>query len=105
MGITQFESSTGHAPNGALDPAPAGIDDAQHEIEHLRRALETRTVIGQAMGILMERRKITGGEAFEQLKQASQRTNVRLAQLAEELAESGEWPPPLARQRNRTFDL
>lgn len=87
------ESLNGQSDSSAVGVASAGGDDAQHEIEHLRRALETRTVIGQALGILMERYKITADGAFDQLKQASQRTNVRLVHIAEGLAESGAWPP------------
>ena len=77
--------------NGAL----ITLEDARHEIEHLRRALVTRTVIGEAIGILMERRRITADEAFDELKSASQRTNVKLAQVAEDLAATGEWPRSL----------
>ena len=79
--------------NGMADEPFPDVEQARHEIEHLRRALETRTVIGQAMGILMERRKITADEAFDELRTASQHANVRLAELAQGLTQSGEWPP------------
>jgi GAF domain-containing protein len=57
---------------------------------NLRRALETRDVIGQAKGVLMERYKISQGEAFDLLVLASQRTHIKLHDLAEKLAETGE---------------
>jgi ANTAR domain-containing protein/GAF domain-containing protein len=53
---------------------------------HLRRALDTRDVIGQAKGILMQRRGISADEAFDLLRRASQDLNVKLAELAHTLA-------------------
>lgn len=52
----------------------------------LRRALETRDVIGQAKGILMQRRGIGADEAFDQLRRISQDLNIKLADLAGTLA-------------------
>jgi hypothetical protein len=49
---------------------------------NLREAVHTRTVIGQATGILMERRKLTADEAFEVLRRTSQNRNIKLARLA-----------------------
>ena len=67
------------------------IGDLQVEVEHLRRALISRDVIGQAKGILMERFKVTADEAFALLVRASQRDNVRVAELSARLADTGEW--------------
>ena len=86
--------SSRESPDGPVDGAFVSLDDACREIEHLRRALVTRTVIGEAIGILMERRRITAHEAFDELKTASQHGNVKLAQIAEDLTETGEWPAP-----------
>jgi len=58
----------------------------------LHRALSTRDIIGQAKGILMERRRLTAGEAFDLLRRASQRLNVKLADVAHKLAETGQVP-------------
>lgn len=52
----------------------------------LRRALDTRDVIGQAKGILMARRGITAEEAFDLLRHTSQDLNIKLADLAHTLA-------------------
>jgi hypothetical protein len=57
------------------------------EATNLHKALETRTVIGQATGILMARRGLTADEAFNVLSRASQHHNVKLVQLARLLAE------------------
>lgn len=62
------------------------------EAERLRDALESRDVIGQAKGILMERNKITDDEAFDMLRRSSQHLNVKLREVARRLVESGEDP-------------
>ena len=58
----------------------------------LHRALGTRDVIGQAKGILMERRRIGAGDAFDILRDTSQRLNVAVHDLARHLAETEELP-------------
>jgi ANTAR domain/GAF domain len=63
---------------------------AAQERSNLTLALTTRDFIGQAKGILMERFKITGDEAFTLLTLASQRTHRKLRDVAEELAATGE---------------
>lgn len=65
------------------------LADLGNQIEQLRAALETRDVIGQAKGILMERYKVTDDDAFAMLNRASQHCNVKLRDLARELTESG----------------
>ena len=61
---------------------------AAQKTESLLAALETRDVIGQAKGILMERQHITDEEAFRVLVRASQRLNIRLSVVARRLAET-----------------
>ena len=56
---------------------------------HLRRAMLTRNVIGQAQGILMQRHGLTADGAFEYLRQQSQQTNVKLVVLARRIADRG----------------
>jgi GAF domain-containing protein len=58
--------------------------------EHLREALESRDVIGQAKGILMVRRKSTAEAAFEMLRQASQHRNIKLRDIAEQVVYLGD---------------
>ncbi len=57
------------------------------ELAQMKQALSSRDVIGQAKGILMERRGISADEAFDTLRKASQALNVKLAQIAETLVE------------------
>lgn len=52
----------------------------------LRAALESRTTIGQAQGILMQTFEIDGETAFAFLKRISQHENTRLHDLAEAIA-------------------
>jgi hypothetical protein len=55
------------------------------EASHLRRAIDSRDVIGQAKGILMQRRDITPEEAFDLLRRTSQKLNVKLIEIAKTL--------------------
>ncbi len=66
----------------------------------LERGMETRDLIGQAKGILMERYRISGQRAFVLLSQASQQSQLKLRDVAEELSRTGQLPPgSRARQR------
>lgn len=53
----------------------------------LRGALDTRDVIGQAKGILMERHHLSADEAFGVLVTLSQQTNTKLRVVAENLVD------------------
>lgn len=59
------------------------------EREGLQAALESRDLIGQAKGILMQRHRLTAAEAFDALRRASQARNVKLRDLARQVVESG----------------
>lgn len=68
--------------------------------QELRAAVQTRDLIGQAKGVLIERHRLTGDQAFAVLVRASQRTHRKLADIAEELVTSGQLPvPPQQRER------
>ncbi|HEY8700016.1 MAG TPA: GAF and ANTAR domain-containing protein [Arthrobacter sp.] len=69
--------------------AAVAFSDAR-EISQLTQALDTRDVIGQAKGILMERFKITAQQAFVILTRASSETNSKLRDVADQLTSSGE---------------
>jgi GAF domain-containing protein len=64
------------------------------DLTHLRTAMKSRAVIEQAKGILMERHKIKEDEAFTILTHASQRTNMELRDVADELVRTGAVPSP-----------
>ena len=60
-------------------------------VSNLQDALASRDVIGQAKGIIMERQRCTGDAAFDILRVASQRRNVKLRELAQQVVETGSW--------------
>ena len=51
--------------------------------------MDSREIIGQAMGILMERHRITASQAFDLMVHVSQRSNVKLRAIADELVRTG----------------
>ncbi|MDO5499101.1 MAG: GAF and ANTAR domain-containing protein [Propionibacteriaceae bacterium] len=57
----------------------------------LRMALNTRDLIGQAKGILMERHRVDSTKAFDMLVRSSQRRNRKLRDLAAQVALTGEF--------------
>ncbi|MEU4431508.1 ANTAR domain-containing protein [Nocardia rhamnosiphila] len=62
------------------------------QVSQLRHAIDTRDLIGQAKGILMERYKLTAEQAFALLVRASQHSNTKLTEIASYLCRSGELP-------------
>jgi GAF domain-containing protein len=64
--------------------------EARDRADNLQTALESRAVIDQAKGILIERYKLTANEAFEILSRASMRANRKVRDIAEELVLTGE---------------
>jgi AmiR/NasT family two-component response regulator len=60
--------------------APAA---ASAHAAHLQGALASNRQIGMAMGILMERHKLTQEQAFDQVR--DQRSNVMLCDVAEQV--------------------
>jgi GAF domain-containing protein len=57
-------------------------------VEHLRVALESRAVIEQAKGVLMERHRCTADDAFQRLVAQSQHQGRKVRELAAELVRS-----------------
>lgn len=65
---------------------------ASREIDGLGAALASRTVIGQAEGIVMERLSVDADQALAYLKRVSSHTNTKLVQVAHELVRTRELP-------------
>jgi len=63
---------------------------AVERAEHLRAALDSRAVIDQAKGILMERYKLSADQAFTALAQVSMESNRKVRDVAERFVETGE---------------
>lgn len=70
------------------------LADAREYADDLRTAMESRAVIDQAIGVIMGRRGCRADEAFGLLRAASQRRNVKLRDLCEELLTSVGGGPP-----------
>ncbi len=66
--------------------------NAQDLADNLERAIESRAVIDQAKGILMERHKLTADRAFQLLARISMQSNIKLRAAAEELVTTGQLP-------------
>jgi GAF domain-containing protein len=64
----------------------------REDLTQLHTAMMSRACIEQAKGILMERHKIKDDEAFTMLTHASQRTNTKLRDVADELVRTGALP-------------
>ena len=63
------------------------LASAQERTRALQRALDSRAVIDQAIGIIRSRSGLSAAEAFERLIQMSQSENVKLYAVAERLVE------------------
>ena len=66
------------------------LQDARGLAENLRVAMESRSVIEQAKGVLIERHEVTADQAFRLLVAVSMRTNRKLRDLADQLVRTGE---------------
>jgi GAF domain-containing protein len=76
--------------------AAVALATARHE-ETIARAIDARKLVGQAMGILMERYQINGDQAFAILRRYSQDTNTKLRDIAQRLIDDRALPGDPAR--------
>jgi GAF domain-containing protein len=65
---------------------------AVERADHLAAALDSRAVIDQAKGILMERFRMTADQAFQALAQLSMQTNTKVRDVAEQFVTTGQLP-------------
>jgi GAF domain-containing protein len=65
---------------------------ARDMADNLQTALESRAVIDQAKGILIERHKLTADQAFQLLARVSMNSNRKVREVAEHLVLTGELP-------------
>lgn len=85
---------------GGVDADCGTCESLRSEVTNLEYALKTSRTIGMAMGILIERHKLSPELAFEMLRLASQHGNRKLRDLALDLVYTGElsaWPPAARR--------
>jgi AmiR/NasT family two-component response regulator len=67
-----------------------GYQAARDMADNLQLALESRAVIDQAKGVLVERYKLTPDQAFQLLAQASMAANRKVRDIADHLVHTGE---------------
>ncbi|MFB9838214.1 GAF and ANTAR domain-containing protein [Actinoallomurus acaciae] len=86
--LTEYSEQIGWllASHAAVAFASARADADLHV------AISSRQDIGMAVGILMERHKLSTDHAFAVLSRASQRRNVKLREIARRVVETGEAP-------------
>jgi AmiR/NasT family two-component response regulator len=58
----------------------------------MAQAVDARKLVGQAMGILMERFDMNGDQAFAVLRRYSQDTNTKLRDVAQTLIDTRSLP-------------
>jgi GAF domain-containing protein len=75
--------AVGHADSAAR---------TSEQLANLQIAMKSRAVIEQAKGILMERFKVTEDLAFTVLARASQTSNIKLRDIADDLVTTGSLP-------------
>ncbi|WP_112238441.1 GAF and ANTAR domain-containing protein [Kribbella monticola] len=71
--------------------ASVAVATARHEVS-MAQAVDARKLVGQAMGILMERFDVDGDRAFAILKRYSQDTNTKLRDVAQQLIDTRKLP-------------
>lgn len=98
LGMLHLSSSSGSFGEDARFVAELFITHAGIALGRIRKeaqlheALATRKVIGQALGITMERYNIDQEQAFQLLVRVSQQGNVKLRDIAGEIVERADDP-------------
>jgi GAF domain-containing protein len=95
----QFQLFAAQA-SGALRLATRQVRDAAL-LNQLEEALNSRSVIDQAIGILIGRHHVTAAEAFDLLRRQSQNSHRKLRDIATDLVTQASGQPPTP---GRTFD-
>ncbi len=86
-----FDDAASAAGSVFAAHAAIALSTALHD-EQMNQALESRDIIGQAKGILMAKEGVTADEAFDMLRRASQRLNLKLRKVAEDITRTGVTP-------------
>jgi GAF domain-containing protein len=109
IGVRLFDSPRSHGALNLYSPNVGAFDDIEslsalfahqagqavayaQEIGNLSEAVRTRTLIGQAVGIVMERYGLTDEHAFAFLQRLSSHGNVKLRLVAQQIVDADEAP-------------
>jgi two-component system, response regulator / RNA-binding antiterminator len=80
------------------------LEVLREEVEQLRQAIVSRPVIDQARGVLMATHSCTSAEAWNILREASQRSNTKLHTVAAAVTAGAETDgPPLPQELRRAL--
>lgn len=88
----------GHREEGSLFAAQAAVSIANAQaylakeilVDQLEEGLQTRTLIGQATGLVMADEGLTSDEAFQKLVKVSQHSNLKLRDVAQRYVDAWE---------------
>jgi AmiR/NasT family two-component response regulator len=75
-----------------MDVQRRRIADLERQVETLGEAVDHRTTIGMALGMIMERLNADHDQAFEYLRRCSQAQNQKVYDLALGVIETRELP-------------
>ena len=79
------------------------VHRAESRAENLQLALSTNRRIGVAIGVLMVAERLTHEQAFDRLREASQRSNRKLRDVAEDVILTGQLEDSESRARGKTL--
>jgi AmiR/NasT family two-component response regulator len=74
------------------------ITELEIEVEQLRTALQSRMIIEQAKGMLIERLDLPEDEIFELIRSAARRSQMKIHELSAEILRSRVTPEYIERQ-------
>ena len=97
FGEVQSRQAAGFAQNASVAVGIAARMAHQAVLtDQLRASLASRSVIDQALGVIMGEERCTAQEAFELLRAVSQNRNIKLRQVAENVVSrvTGQAPQP-----------
>jgi transcriptional regulator with GAF, ATPase, and Fis domain len=87
----QREEASLYAAQAAVTLANArALVEKTWETKQLEEGLKTRTIIGQATGLLMAQEGLTSDEAFQKLTKISQTSNMKLREIAQRFVQAWE---------------
>jgi AmiR/NasT family two-component response regulator len=86
------DATDGAGPRTELEAALAQVEQLQRKVENLTVALESNREIGVAVGILMATHLLTAEQAFNRLRDVSQRRHRKLRDIAQHVVSTGELP-------------
>lgn len=110
---TRLDGASRATPRGGGEDASPEVlaalrrssSESAAQVGQMERALVTRSLIGQALGILMERHQLTADQAFDALRHVSSTTNSKLHVVADRLVQTGALPAPDGSSGDRRPDV